>query len=228
MANRDEFELRVVESMECLTARQLARQGPTMRRRAAPTRAEALEALRAAKGAASVIERIPMLRHPDIWGDPSYWDIAETKGAARGGVFLWDCDFPGNIWNTLDGYANRIAYFAGAENLGGIIPPNKLTGQVWCYLEVPVDAYYTFVAQVQTYPDQYYGPDYVAVIECRIDDLSFGTRTLIPGHGYNLPFVVVLSPGHHRFEIRQVSGAFFFESLTAWAVVPQPVPEAIG
>lgn len=120
--------------------------------------------MQATKGAASVIARVPMLRHTDLWGDPSYWDIGETKGAARGGVFLWDCDFPGNIWNTLDGYAN----------------------------------------------------------------LSFGTRTLVPGNAYNLPFVVVLSPGHHRFEIRQVSGAFFFESLTAWAVVPQPVPEALG
>src|SRR5690349_2055813 len=116
MAGHDEFELRVIESMETLPARELARAGSPIRRRAAPTRAEALDALRATKGAASVIERVPALTQIHVWGEIASWNVCETKGAAVGGVFLWDCDFAGTAWTMEDGYDNCIAYFAGADN----------------------------------------------------------------------------------------------------------------
>src|ERR1022692_1721135 len=132
MAEHDEFELRVVESTATLPARKLARPGPPIRRRAAPTPAEALEALRATKGGATVIERLPGLGETDAWGEIAYWNVCEAKGAAQNEVFLWDCDFPGGAWTMFDGYANCVAYFAGADELSQVVPPDFLTGQVWC------------------------------------------------------------------------------------------------
>ena len=59
---------------------------------------------------------------------------------------------------------------------------------------------------------------YAAVVECLIDSASFGALTILTGHPHNHPFVAQLAAGRHRFQIRQVTGAFFFEGLTAWQI----------
>lgn len=229
MSKREEFELRVVESMALLPARQLARPAIPMRRRSVPTRAEALEAIRAAKNAASIIKHVPMLERIETWVDAAYWDVCKTTGAAEGGVFLWDCDFPGYFFDMAQGSENCIAYFAGAsEDLAGIFTPQELTGQVWCYLNAPVTGTYLFVAQVETYLMEYYGPDYVAVVEFAIDYSSLGTRTLYPGQPFYQSFLVKLSAGPHTFMIWQKTGALFFEGLTAWNVPFTPGPGEIS
>lgn len=219
MPKREEFELRVVKSIKPLPAKQQARPAMPMRRRPAPTRTEALEALRTAKNAASIINGLPMLERIDTWVDVAYWDVCKTTGAAGGGVFLWDCDFPGYFFDMAQGSENCIAYFAGAgEDLDGIFTPQELTGQVWCYLSAPVDGTYLFVAQVETYLMESYSPDYVAVVEFAIDYSSLGTRTLYPGQPFYQSFLMELSAGPHTFMIWQKTGAFFFEGLTAWNV----------
>lgn len=226
MAKRDDFELRVVESMKSLPARQLAKPARPIRRPSAPTPDEALEALRATKGAASVIKSVPMLERTDLWGQTAYWDVRETRGIAVDGVSLWDFDCPGGVIGPCDNCNNRYAYFAGVENLGYIYPPGTLTGQVWCNLDVPAAGPYTFLAQLGTYQEtDYYQPDFVAVVECFIDSISFGTRTLYPGPAVNVPFVTMLSAGAHQFQIKQVTGGFYFFSLSAW---PIPLVEILS
>ena len=53
-------------------------------------------------------------------------------------------------------------------------------------------------------------------MECLIDSFNFGplpfTGTIYQPHPCSL------SAGGHHFRIRQVSGAFFFLSLTVWKV----------
>ena len=61
MPKLDELELRIVEVTQPLTPTKLPRSVRPMERRSAPTSAQALEALRATKGASSVIERVPAL-----------------------------------------------------------------------------------------------------------------------------------------------------------------------
>ena len=94
------------------------------------------------------------------------------------------------------------------------LPPDTLTGQVWCYFDALATGYYLFVAQLETYLNV----GYAAIVECFIDSSSFGTLTILTGHPHNHPFVANLAAGLHRFRIKQVTGAFFFEGLTAWQI----------
>lgn len=218
MPKLEEFEMRLVESMEPSPAATVARpEAPPTTRRTAPTRLEALEALQTTNGGPLLLERVPMLEQIEVWGEVANWTACETSGAATN-VFLWDCDFVGSAWNLFDAWANCTAYFSGAEELGEVVPPDTLTGQVWCYLDAPTAGYYLFVAHVETYPDQYYGPDYAAVVDCLIDSASFGSLTLKSGQSSRHPFLANLAAGHHVFKFKQVSGAFFFENLTAWNI----------
>jgi hypothetical protein len=213
MAGRDEFELRVVEAMETLPAMKLAGPGAPTRLRAAPTPAEALAAVRATKGAASVIKRVPGLEQTNLWEEIAHWNVCETKGAATE-IMVWDCDFPGTSWRVRDALSNCFAFFAGAEQLGEVLPPQTFTGQVWCFLDAPRTGDYLFVAQMQT--DGLDGS--VATVDCFIDSWSFGTLTLHSGQSNNHPFVAHLAAGHHQFTIKQITGGLFFERLTAWQI----------
>ncbi len=63
MAKHDESELRIVEVTGSLPVEEIRRPVPAIpQTRRVPTRAEALEAVRSMKGAASVIERGSLLR----------------------------------------------------------------------------------------------------------------------------------------------------------------------
>jgi hypothetical protein len=223
MTNLQELELRIVEVTEPLAPTKLPGSVGPRQRRSAPTRAEALEALRATKGAASMIERVPALGEIGIWGEVASWNACQTTGAAEGGVFLWGCDFPGASWTMFDGSANCLPFFAGKENFGGITPPQNITGagQVWCYLNAPVNGLYLFVVQVETYVFDLAAPNYTATIECLIDSDSpypLGIVTIPVGVVVNQPFLVGLPAGQYKFVIAQVSGAFFFQNLTAWTI----------
>jgi hypothetical protein len=219
MTKREDPELRVFDVMQPLPSKHhVVRPMPKMKKHAALTREETLKALRETKGGESVIKSIPRLIEHGHWIEEAYWGVSETRGAAVGGTFLWDCDFPGITFTMFDGYANGFAYFAGAEDLGGLIPPQTLTGRVWCHFETLATDPHLFVARVQTYPDQYYGPDYQAYAEFGVDQTSFGSWNISSGEQFNLPFVVNLSAGPHRFYINQVIGALFFEGLTAYRI----------
>jgi len=223
-------ELRIVKVKAPLSPTKLPGPMRPIQRSPAPSRAQALEALRATKGAASMIERVPALGQIGVWGEVAYWDACQTTGAAReaaeSGVFIWGCDFPGALYNMSQGSAACLPYFAGKENLGDIAPPqNTGAGQVWCYFSAAANGLYLFVVQGQTYQlsDAPFGLplNYTATIECLIDADSpypLGEVAIPLGALVNAPFLINLPAGQYKFVIAQVSGAFFFNSLTAWIV----------
>jgi hypothetical protein len=192
---------------------------PQLTRPRAQTPHEALDALRQLKGAQAAIERFPQLGQVEVWGEIATFTVCRTTGTASSGTFVWDADFPGVLLSLADAEDNCYVYFAGAESLGEVIPPQTLTGQIWCYFTVPEPGYYVFLPSAQTYPDEYYGPDYFATVECLIDDISFGEFQIRPSHPLDQPMLANLASTSkdpsvgHRFTIRQVSGAVFFWSL---------------
>ena len=242
---KHESELRIVEVKGSLPTRQLPKPAPARPQSGrAPTREDALEAVRSMKGAASVLERVSKLGDINSWSEVAFWSPLEQTGAELAtpvGIFLWHCDFTFSFELSLangNPAGTGMAYFAGTEPQygpgGSVYPPAEpLTGQVWCYLDVPgrlglgvpVSNFYVFIAQVGTNQDP---PNDTATIECGIDATSLGQVTVPtlqehPGGGpYNCPFVAQLSPGLHRFRIMQVAGDFYFFSLSAWQI-PYPV-----
>jgi hypothetical protein len=236
MAKHDESELRIVEVKGSLPIRQLpgpVRAMPQPRR--APTRAEALEAVQSMKGAASVIERISMLGDITSWNEFAHWGLREQTGAAVGGsLFVWNCDFfPGFEMGDAYNYASGLipslgaVYFLGANPGEGVEPPAG-TGEVWCYMDVPLNNSYLFVAQVLTSLDEHDKASFECCsFECWIDTSSLGTVTAVAGGPINFPFLAQLSSGPHRFVLQQVTGPLLFVSLTAWQI-PYPTPRPVG
>jgi hypothetical protein len=223
MTKRRESELQIVEVKESLARTKLPGPIRPPQRRPAPTRAEALKAIRAAKGADSVIARVPALGQIGVWVEVASWNACQATGAADDLPFLWGCDFPGASWDMLDGSANCLPFFAGSDNALGITPPGNNTRQVWCYLNAPVNGLYLFVVQVESYVVDVVDPNYTATIECLIDSDSpypLGVVTIPVNEVVNKPFLVSLPTGQYKFVIAQVSGAFFFQNLTAW-IVPE-------
>ena len=103
---------------------------------ASKTLRETLDALREAEDAEAVIERLHLFERPEAWGRLPIQCLRDPR-TASGGTFVWDADFPGNALTLFDAQANCYAYFAGADDLGGLIPPPALTGQVWASLRRP-------------------------------------------------------------------------------------------
>ena len=66
-------------------------------------------------------------------------------------------------------------------------------------------------ARLQSYP-----ATARSVVECLIDNSSFGPLSW--SGTIDQPHPCTLSPGGHHFRIRQVSGSFFFLSLTVYRV----------
>jgi len=240
MTRPDESELRIVEVKGALPVRQLLRSVRAMPQpRRSPTREDALKAIQSMKGAASAIERVPMLEKITSWIEFAYWGLREQTGGAlsvAGGLYVWNCDFVygfefGDAYNYISESNSSLGmvYFAGMDPVfglaGGVEPPaGVLTGQVWCYMDVTVDGSYLFVAQVETLGDP---TGYTATIECWIDATFLGTATLTTAQGsHYFPFVAQLSTGLHRFQIKQCTGALYFVSLTAWQM-PYPAPPPV-
>jgi hypothetical protein len=218
MEKHDEPELRIIEVKGSLPAQQ-ARKPLLPTRRSAPTREEALEGLRSMRGVASVIERLPELGIIASWTETAFWSVNEIKGAAFD-PFFWDCDFFSNGFSVGFAYDNCVLTFWGTELLpsleGPILPPQNLTGQVWCDLNVTVPGNYVFVAQMGANGQ----PDYVASVEFCLDNSPIGQRQLFSGGPYEQYFLLVLGAGIHRFAIKQVCGIFHFQTLTAWNIGP--------
>lgn len=219
MEKHDESELRIIAVDGSLPAQQARKPVLPTFRRSAPTRAEALEGLRSMKGAASVIERLPSLGNITTWGETAFWSVCEIKGAAFD-PFFWDCDFFSNGFSVCFACDNCVVTFWGTEPVGSlegitITPPQTLTGQVWCDLDVPAPGYYLFVAQVEANGDPL---GYEATVEFCLDYSSIGQRNLVAGGAYQQYFLLNLAGGIHRFIIRQASGIFHFRTLTAWNI----------
>ena len=205
-----EVKLRVVEPrvvVKELELPKLAAPAP----RSAPTTHEVLSALQGMRGAEAVIARVPAMEYHLKWSEVAYFSVCGTRGTAAGGVFLWDCDHVGSVGSMEQNLANCYALFSAGEveSLGS---PGTLTGRVSCFFTAPVGGYHVFNVQVETFVLQ----SGQSRVECVIDGLSLGKIGF--SGPINWPVVAVLAPGQHQFQIRQVSGAFFFQSLQVWTI----------
>lgn len=203
-----DFELSIVESLESYPPPEEAREGIT-----APdletTPEEALEAIKATKGGAEILERLPDLENLELWFPTAIFRVCFKFGTARY-LDIWDTDhFDGftdmqrclndcRAWFSGDGY---VAWGSGETK----------TGRINCYFEAPAAGNYTCNARLQSYP-----PTSQASVECRIDNSSFGPLTWTGT--INQPHMSSLSKGGHHFRIWQRSGSFFFLSLTVWKI----------
>ena len=198
-----EFELKVIESLESYPARE-EREGISSTD-LVTTPEEALDALKATKGADSIFDQIPNIGDLSLWFPTAFFSVCRKTGTARY-LDLWDTDhFDGftdmqrcvndcRAWFSADGYE---FWGSGATK----------TGRINCYFTVSAAGNYTCNAKLQSYG----GP---ALVECLIDNSSFGFLTV--NGTINQPHPCNLSAGGHHFRIRQISGSFFFLSLTVW------------
>jgi hypothetical protein len=198
-----EFELKLIESLESYPPRD-DREGIAATD-LVTTPDEALEALKATKGADAVLKQSPTIGDLTLWLPTAYFSVCQKTGTARY-LDIWDADhFDGftdmqrcvsdcRAWFSGDGYD----YWGSGETK---------TGRINCYFTVSTAGTYTCNARLQSYG----GP---ALVECLIDASTFGS---LPVSGtINQPHPCNLSAGGHHFRIRQVSGSFFFLSLTVW------------
>jgi hypothetical protein len=205
MKEQSEFELTIVDSLKSYAARE-ERDGIAAAD-LITTPEEALAALKATKGAPAVIKRLPNLENVTLWLPTAYFSVCRKTGTARY-LDVWDADhFDGftdmqralndcRVWYSGDGYE-----FWGSGQ--------TKTGRVNCYFTAPTAGHYTCNARLQSYPAS--SP---AVVECLIDNNSFGPLTVLGT--IDQPHMSNLSAGGHHFRIRQKSGSFFFLSLTVW------------
>ena len=207
MNDQPEFELKIVESMESFPVRE-AREG------IAPadlltTPEEALEALKATKGAEAVLKEVPNLEDLALWIPTAYFSVCQKTGTARY-IDIWDTDHFDGFTDMQRCLNDCRAWFSG-DGFQFWGSGQTKTGRVNCYFTAPSSGNYTCNARLQSYP-----MSVAAVVECLIDNSSFGPLTVLGT--INQPHMTSLSAGGHHFRIRQVSGAFFFLSLTVWKV----------
>jgi hypothetical protein len=166
---------------------------------------EALAALHATKGAEKVFKTFPQFLDPGSWLPVAVFTVCSKFGSARY-LDLWDVDhFDGftNLQRNLD--ECRVWFSDKGFDAWG--SGQTRSGRINCFFTAPQAGAYICTARLQSYA----GP---ALVECLIDNSSFGS---LPVNGMiTQPHPCNLSAGGHHFRIRQLSGSFFFLSLTVW------------
>lgn len=209
MTTRGNMELNLVEAME---------PGPECDRASLPlpsehrvsTAQEVLGALKATKGGASVIERVPTIERLEAWEEVAYFDVRGWSGAATA-LMLWDADFDGffGMQMCLD---NNFALFTGASWDTSFGAPGTATGRACCFFEAPRTDYYIFNVQLDSLLSGFEpSPPVVAFF---MDDIPMGE--LQWEGSINQPLAALVAEGFHRFDVRQVSESFHFRSVTIW------------
>ena len=175
-----------------------------------PTTGEIVRAFKKARGSREILGRIPKATTVQGWDGGTqiaYFSVCSKTGAARW-LDIWDCDHFDGFTDMQRSMTDCRAWFSdrGFTTWGS---RQTATGAINCYFNAPTAGNYSCVAQLQSYPSSTR-----STVECLIDSHSFGN---LPFTGTILqPHFSVLSAGGHHFRIRQVSGAFFFLSLTVY------------
>lgn len=166
-----------------------------------------VRALRATLGAEEVIQQVPNLVKWQIWRPTATFSVCQKTGTALY-LDVWDCDQFDGFTDMQRNLSECRVWFA-ADGFTYWDSPETKTGRINCYFRAPAEGNYVCNVQLQSHA----GP---AVVNCLIDDFSFGP---LPFNGtINQPHPCNLDPGYHSFRIRQVSGSYFFNSLTVWQV----------
>jgi len=208
MAVDRKYRMRILESTKTLKLER--RPVRVLRVRVQPTPREIVRAFKKSAGYEEIIARIPKSQTVAGWDKGTqiaYFSVCSKTGAASW-LDIWDCDhFDGftdmqRSINDCRGWFSHTGYstWGSAETA---------TGRINCYFNAAVAGDYSCVVQLQSSP-----ASSNATVECLIDNSSFGP---LPFTGTILqPHFSVLSAGGHHFRIRQVSGSFFFLSLTVY------------
>jgi hypothetical protein len=172
-----------------------------------PSTQEIFRAFKKARGYGDIVAQIPKAATLAGWGDQiAYFSVCRKSGTARW-LDIWDCDHFDGFTDMRRCVSDCRAWFShrGYSTWGSA---ETATGRINCYFNAPAAGNYSCVAQLASYPSSS-----GATVDCLIDNQSFGnlpfTGTISQSH-----FCPSLSAGGHHFRIRQVSGSFFFLSLT--------------
>ena len=202
------YSMKIVKSTKVLKTE--ARPRPVAIVSIKPSTQKILRAFKKARGYKDIISQIPKaatLRGWDEGTQIAYFSVCSKSGAASW-LDIWDCDHFDGFTNMQRSVSDCRAWFShtGYSTWGSA---QTATGRVNCYFNAAIAAGYSCVAQLASYP-----PSAGATVECLIDNQSFGN---LPFTGTILqPHFSTLSAGGHHFRIRQVSGSFFFLSLTVY------------
>ena len=175
-----------------------------------PSTQEILRAFKKARGYEDIVAQIPKAATLEGWDKGTqiaYFSVCSKAGAASY-LDIWDCDHFDGFTDMQRSVSDCRAWFshAGYSTWGSA---QTATGRISCYFNAAVAGDYSCVAQLASYPSSS-----GAKVECLIDNTSFGN---LPFTGTILqPHFSILSAGGHHFRIRQVSGSFFFLSLTIY------------
>src|SRR6266508_2532727 len=205
MSTERDFRLRLIES---------AKAYPADRKRDRATRAKpesspraVLRSLKATPGADEILDRIPDLGELALWKEVAYFSVCRKSGSARF-LDIWDADhFDG--FTDMQRCLNDCRAWFSADGFSTWGSGQTKTARVNCYFRAPATGNYICNARLQSYPSSV-----ASVVECLIDNSSFGPLTW--SGTIDQPHPCNLSAGFHHFRIWQVSGAFFFLSLTVY------------
>lgn len=166
---------------------------------------DALAALHATKGSEEVFKAFPQFLDLASWLPVANFSVCSKFGTARY-LDLWDVDHFDGFTNVERNLDECRAWFSdkGFDSWGS---GQTRSGRINCYFTAPQAGAYICTARLQSYAG-------AALVECLIDGSSFGS---LPVNGLiTQPHPCNLSAGGHHFRIRQLSGSFFFLSLTVW------------
>lgn len=198
----DQFVVRVVNSLESV---EVDPRDGIVSADLEVSAAEALAALHATKGSDEVFQAFPQFRDVAAWLPVASFSLCSKLGTARY-LDLWDVDHFDGFTDMRKNLDECRAWFSdkGFDTWGS---GETRSGRINCYFTAPQAGAYICTARLQSHA----GP---ALVECLIDGSSFGS---LPVNGIiTQPHPCNLSAGGHHFRIRQLSGSFFFLSLTVW------------
>jgi hypothetical protein len=204
----EKYRMKVVKSTKVIKTE--SRPRPVAMVSVKPSTEDILRAFKKARGYEDIIAQIPKaatLRGWDEGTQIAYFSVCSKSGAAWW-LDIWDCDHFDGFTDMQRSVSDCRAWFShtGYTAWGSA---QTATGRINCYFNAAAAGDYSCVAQLMSYPSSS-----GATVECLIDNHSFGN---LPFTGTILqPHFSALSAGGHHFRIRQVSGSFFFLSLTVY------------
>lgn len=202
------FQLAVLEKQKAIKVPADARRVPSVKPAKPTIDAKAVyKALTATAGSKELIKQIPRLADFSVWFPTATFSVCMKTGTA---LFLdiWDADHFDGFTDMQRCLTDCRAWFS-ANGYTFWDSPETKTGRINCYFNAPAAGTYICTAELQSFGG-------AAQVECRIDNSSFG---FLPVNGTVVqPHTCILEPGGHSFRIRQVSGSFFFISLTVWRI----------
>jgi hypothetical protein len=204
----EKYSMKIVKSTR--VAKTEARPRRVARVNVKPSTQDILRAFKKARGYEDIVAQIPKAATLEGWDrgtQIAYFSVCRKSGAASW-LDIWDCDHFDGFTDIKRSVSDCRAWFShtGYSTCGSA---QTATGRINCYFNAAVAGDYSCVAQLASYPSSS-----GAIVECLIDNNSFGN---LPFTGTILqPHFSSLSAGGHHFRIRQVSGSFFFLSLTAY------------